>query len=132
MFGPKEYDLIMKSAEAQIKELRIKRDCYDCKHGLVEVICSSCVLEILKTAKEELCSCHKYDKNDNVKCRICDILGFKENHNGISSCGAGISDEATHAFKEGICPDCGGEIKIRNPTGKCDHLKYPEYKEEKG
>lgn len=28
-----------------------------------------------------------------------------------------------------ICPDCKGLIKIRNPTGKCDHLYYPEYKE---
>lgn len=26
------------------------------------------------------------------------------------------------------CPDCGGLIDIRNPTGKCDHLYYPEYK----
>jgi hypothetical protein len=28
----------------------------------------------------------------------------------------------------GICPDCGGLIAIRNPTGKCDHLYYPDYK----
>ncbi|KKN57987.1 hypothetical protein LCGC14_0556450 [marine sediment metagenome] len=27
-----------------------------------------------------------------------------------------------------ICPDCGGLIRIRNPTGKCDHLYYPEMK----
>ncbi len=25
-----------------------------------------------------------------------------------------------------ICPNCGGSIEIRNPTGKCDHLYYPE------
>lgn len=30
--------------------------------------------------------------------------------------------------EENICPDCGGDIRIRNPTGKCDHLYYPEYK----
>ena len=24
------------------------------------------------------------------------------------------------------CPNCGGDTAIRNPTGKCDHLKYPE------
>lgn len=24
------------------------------------------------------------------------------------------------------CPNCGGDIAIRNPTGKCDHLRYPE------
>ena len=28
----------------------------------------------------------------------------------------------------GICSDCGGLIRIRNPTGKCDHLYYPEMK----
>lgn len=27
-----------------------------------------------------------------------------------------------------VCPDCGGDIRIRNPTGKCDHLYYPDYK----
>ena len=25
-----------------------------------------------------------------------------------------------------ICDHCGGPIAIRNPTGKCDHLHYPE------
>lgn len=30
--------------------------------------------------------------------------------------------------EKGWCPDCGGLIKIRNPTGKCDHLYYPKYK----
>jgi hypothetical protein len=24
------------------------------------------------------------------------------------------------------CPNCGGDIAIRNPTGKCDHLYYPD------
>ena len=28
--------------------------------------------------------------------------------------------------ERGICPDCGGLISIRNPTGKRDHLYYPE------
>ena len=31
----------------------------------------------------------------------------------------------------GICPDCLHSIAIRNPTGKCDHLYYPEYKKVK-
>ena len=26
-----------------------------------------------------------------------------------------------------LCKYCGGEIAIRNPTGKCDHLYWPEY-----
>jgi hypothetical protein len=25
-----------------------------------------------------------------------------------------------------LCKHCGGEIGIRNPTGKCDHLYWPE------
>jgi hypothetical protein len=24
------------------------------------------------------------------------------------------------------CPHCGGDPKITNPTGKCDHIHYPE------
>ena len=24
------------------------------------------------------------------------------------------------------CPNCGGDIAIKNPTGRCDHLYYPE------
>lgn len=25
------------------------------------------------------------------------------------------------------CPHCGGDPKIANPTGNCDHIYYPEY-----
>jgi len=25
-----------------------------------------------------------------------------------------------------ICKHCGGKIAIRNPTGKCDHLHWPD------
>jgi Lar family restriction alleviation protein len=25
-----------------------------------------------------------------------------------------------------LCKYCGGDIAIRNPTGKCDHLYYPD------
>lgn len=28
--------------------------------------------------------------------------------------------------KEHICGHCHGDIRLRNPTGKCDHLHYPE------
>lgn len=26
-----------------------------------------------------------------------------------------------------FCPHCRMDIAIRNPSGYCDHLKYPEY-----
>ena len=26
-----------------------------------------------------------------------------------------------------ICPHCKGDLRVRNPKGFCDHLKYPEY-----
>ena len=29
--------------------------------------------------------------------------------------------------KQFICPHCKKDIRIRNPSGYCDHLKYPEY-----
>ena len=29
-------------------------------------------------------------------------------------------------FGAQICGHCGGLVRIRNPTGKCDHLYYPE------
>lgn len=25
-----------------------------------------------------------------------------------------------------LCPYCGGLIAVRNPTGECDHLYYPD------
>lgn len=27
---------------------------------------------------------------------------------------------------QNICKHCGGDIRIRNPKGNCDHLYYPE------
>ena len=26
-----------------------------------------------------------------------------------------------------ICPNCGGNVKVRNPTLTCDHLCWPDY-----
>jgi hypothetical protein len=42
-----------------------------------------------------------------------------------------VRDKSSRRMLEinGICPDCGGRIEIRNPTGHCDHLQYPEFKE---
>lgn len=36
--------------------------------------------------------------------------------------------EATNweIYEEHPCKYCGGDTRIRNPTGKCDHLHYPE------
>jgi hypothetical protein len=28
-----------------------------------------------------------------------------------------------------LCLNCGEPIAIRNPTGHCDHLYYPEYRQ---
>lgn len=42
-----------------------------------------------------------------------------------------IVGELPEELKEKICPDCRGEIAIRNPTGKCDHLYYPDNKPKK-
>lgn len=25
-----------------------------------------------------------------------------------------------------LCPNCGGRVAIRNPTGACDHLYWPD------
>lgn len=38
-----------------------------------------------------------------------------------------MDDDVTAQAKEGICPACLGPIAIRNPTGTCDHLYWPEY-----
>ena len=35
------------------------------------------------------------------------------------------SDQAPRQ-PEPLCKYCGGPIAIRNPTGKCDHLYWPE------
>jgi predicted SprT family Zn-dependent metalloprotease len=41
-------------------------------------------------------------------------------------CGA-VPGQAHKDFcKHYICKHCGGDIRIRNPKGFCDHLYYPE------
>ena len=27
---------------------------------------------------------------------------------------------------DGMCKHCGGDIAVRNPTGDCDHLYWPD------
>ena len=39
-----------------------------------------------------------------------------------------FSDDSdfTYVKANNECPHCGGDIRIRNPKGYCDHLYYPE------
>ena len=54
---------------------------------------------------------------------------FWENgtYHNPASCSVCIAKQANSIppHKE-LCPKCGGDIAIRNPTGHCDHLYYPE------
>lgn len=38
-----------------------------------------------------------------------------------------MSAPAANSSDGAICPNCGGPIAVRNPTGHCDHLYYPDY-----
>jgi hypothetical protein len=31
------------------------------------------------------------------------------------------------ADKDPICPNCKGSAMVRNPSGSCDHLNWPDY-----
>lgn len=42
-----------------------------------------------------------------------------------------VRDEEEEYPEDDLCPNCGGRIAIRNPTGHCDHLYYPDYMEKK-
>ena len=33
-------------------------------------------------------------------------------------------------IKDRLCPHCHAPIEVRNPTGYCDHLYYPDYCDE--
>lgn len=45
---------------------------------------------------------------------------------GNCDCRECLADDEAELAKAGTCPRCGGLIKIRNPTGWCDHLQWPE------
>jgi hypothetical protein len=45
----------------------------------------------------------------------------------------GVVDETGRAARmdnskpdDPICPNCGGTVRVRNPTGRCDHLYWPD------
>ena len=72
------------------------------------------------------------DGSDNASCTNC---GHEERKHFVPEgclavCKGGCLCKKfiTDNQDDRICPDCGGLIKIRNPTGKCDHLYYPENK----
>jgi hypothetical protein len=37
-----------------------------------------------------------------------------------------MENNTTPEAGDTICPRCGGDTAIRNPTGQCDHLYYPD------
>ena len=37
-----------------------------------------------------------------------------------------VSDELAEQLDRTVCPNCQGPIAIRNPTGTCDHLYFPD------
>ena len=39
----------------------------------------------------------------------------------------GCTEDRTPVDKEFECEHCHADKRIRNPTGTCDHLYYPEY-----
>ena len=44
----------------------------------------------------------------------------------MNNCGEGVFGKGCDHEMNGLCDYCGLPIKIRNPSGNCDHLYYPE------
>ena len=63
--------------------------------------------------------------------RFC-MIGRRLNYDDMEEEIAGLEEEIARLRAalevNGVCPDCLGEIKIANPTGKCNHVHYPENK----
>jgi hypothetical protein len=38
----------------------------------------------------------------------------------------GEDSDSDYYIPSRVCPHCKGDIRIRNPSGYCDHLHYPE------
>ena len=56
---------------------------------------------------------------------IVKAVKFYSTANSNNETTQAIADGSTPAYST-ICKYCGGEIAIRNPTGKCDHLYWPD------
>lgn len=72
------------------------------------------------------CLKHNYAICSDVPCPGCESPEKKETpkpceHGMTTTCWVCTKKETP---KE--CPYCGGDIWIRNPTGHCDHLHYPD------
>lgn len=48
----------------------------------------------------------------------------------VMNCAAACGQTEEHMMSKDhpgtLCKYCGGEIVVRNPTGRCDHLYWPE------
>jgi len=65
-----------------------------------------------------LCMNCKHPLHDDLWCPHCHAK-FEEIKDNSDS-------RVDEALNEDLCEYCGGLKKIRNPTGKCDHLYYPD------
>jgi hypothetical protein len=69
-----------------------------------------------------------------VYCRLDDCIYWKNNRclkesiiiGKMFGCIDKINKKNVDYIKEELCLHCGYPIKIRNPSGYCDHLYYPE------
>lgn len=68
--------------------------------------------------------------DDEKKC-LSDILKKLNNQNEywVVNRDEWYADKVESLIFHETCSICKGPIKIRNPTGHCDHLYYPEYLE---
>jgi len=60
------------------------------------------------------------DTEHEVYCDSCgESTGWHRSLSGVMTC--------WNRRARGLCLHCGGPKAIRNPTGTCDHLYWPEY-----
>lgn len=67
---------------------------------------------------------HPYDRiaeePGGMECEECNVIFIGAEWHRICAVCAGINEPPEP------CPACGGPKSIRNPTGKCDHLYWPD------
>jgi len=62
---------------------------------------------------------------ENIKCSVRHKEKILNKHSKITH-KEGKQEERKCEIWDKVCPVCGGDTAIRNPTGKCDHLYYPD------